>query len=71
MATTIVNHYAVRGMTSQHKVDAVADEFEQLPGVLSVAIDPDLGGLTVASNGGLTRDEINAALRSAGCEVDL
>jgi copper chaperone CopZ len=67
---TVVNHYLVRGMTSGHCRQAVTNGIQELPGVLSVAIDPDLRGVIVASSGWLAREEVAGAVRSAGCEVD-
>ena len=67
---TVVNHYVVRGMISGNCRQAVANGIQDLPGVLSVAIDPDSHGVIVASTGWLAREEVAAAVRSAGCEVD-
>lgn len=67
---TVVNHYLVRGMTSGNCRRAVASGILDLPGVLRVAIDPDWRGVMVASTGWLAREEVAAAVRSAGCEVD-
>lgn len=66
---TVVNHYLVRGMTSRHSVEAVSNQLEGLPGVLSVVIDADSGGVIVASTGWIPREEVASAVRSAGFDV--
>ena len=68
---TVVNHYLVRGMISGSCRQAVVNGIQDLPGVLSVAIDPDSGGVIVASTGWLAREEVVTAVKSVGCDIDI
>lgn len=57
--------FHVQGMTCQHCVVAVSEEVGQVPGVSSVEVDLDSGGLIV-HGGGFDDAAIRAAVEEAG-----
>ncbi|MGK4218515.1 heavy-metal-associated domain-containing protein [Kocuria marina] len=62
----------VSGMTCGHCVASVKEELAEVPGVTSVAVDLNAGGLspvTIESSRELTSDEISAAVEEAGYAV--
>jgi copper chaperone CopZ len=63
---TVVETYAVTGMTCGHCVQAVSEELTRLPGVRDVEVDLDSGEVTVRSDGHLPLDEVRAAVDEAG-----
>ncbi|MCT2360926.1 cation transporter [Kocuria marina] len=59
----------VSGMTCGHCVASVKEELAEVPGVTSVAVDLNAGGVspvTIESSRELTSDEISAAVEEAG-----
>jgi copper chaperone CopZ len=61
--------YSVTGMTCEHCVQAVTEEFKALGGVSDVAVLLNPGGdsaVTVTSNAPLPADAVAAALDEAG-----
>ena len=68
MNTTI----SVSGMTCGHCVSSVEEELAELPGVQSVSVDLNAGGVspvTIESTRELTSEEIAAAVEEAGYKV--
>ena len=68
MNTTIT----VSGMTCGHCVSSVKEELAELPGVQSVSVDLNAGGVshvTIESTRELTSEEIAAAVEEAGYTV--
>lgn len=68
MNTTI----SVSGMTCGHCVSSVKEELAELPGVQSVSVDLNAGGVspvTIESTRELTSEEIAAAVEEAGYTV--
>lgn len=68
MNTTI----SVSGMTCGHCVSSVKEELAELPGVQSVSVDLNAGGVspvTIESTRELTSEEIAAAVEEAGYKV--
>jgi copper chaperone len=64
-----VTAFAVTGMTCGHCVAAVTEEISAVPGVTDVTVDLKPGAAStvrVTSNGGVTREQISAALDEAG-----
>ncbi|WP_206478769.1 cation transporter [Kocuria sp. KRD140] len=62
----------VSGMTCGHCVASVKEELAEVPGVASVAVDLNAGGVspvTIESSRELTSDEISAAVEEAGYAV--
>ena len=62
----------VSGMTCGHCVASVKEELAEVPGVTSVAVDLNAGGVspvTTESSRELTSDEISAAVEEAGYAV--
>lgn len=62
----------VSGMTCGHCVASVKEELAEIPGVTSVAVDLNAGGVspvTIESSRELTSDEISAAVEEAGYAV--
>ncbi|MCT1616994.1 heavy metal transporter [Kocuria indica] len=62
----------VSGMTCGHCVASVKEELAEVPGVTSVAVDLNAGGVspvTIESSRELTPDEISAAVEEAGYAV--
>lgn len=62
----------VSGMTCGHCVASVKEELAEVPGVTSVAVDLNAGGVspvTIESSRELTSDEISAAVEEAGYAV--
>lgn len=62
----------VSGMTCGHCVASVKEELAEVPGVTSVAVDLNAGGVspvTIKSSRELTPDEISAAVEEAGYAV--
>lgn len=68
MNTTIT----VSGMTCGHCVSSVKEELAEVPGVESVSVDLNAGGVspvTIESTRELTSEEIAAAVEEAGYTV--
>lgn len=68
MNTTI----SVSGMTCGHCVSSVEEELAEVPGVQSVSVDLNAGGVspvTIESTRELTSEEIAAAVEEAGYKV--
>ena len=68
MNTTIT----VSGMTCGHCVSSVKEELTEVPGVESVTVDLNAGGVspvTIESTRELTSEEIAAAVEEAGYTV--
>ena len=68
MNTTI----SVSGMTCGHCVSSVKEELAELPGVQSVSVDLNAGGVSpviIESTRELTSEEITAAVEEAGYTV--
>lgn len=68
MNTTI----SVSGMTCGHCVSSVKEELAELPGVESVSVDLNAGGVSpviIESTRELTSEEITAAVEEAGYTV--
>ena len=68
MNTTIT----VSGMTCGHCVSSVKEELAEVPGVQSVSVDLNAGGVspvTIESTRELTSEEISAAVEEAGYTV--
>lgn len=61
--------YTVDGMTCDHCVKAVTEEIGKLEGVTGVDVELATGSVTVASDGGVTDDDVKAAVDEAGYEV--
>jgi copper chaperone len=61
--------YTVTGMTCGHCVSAVTEEVSQVPGVTTVAVDLESGGLTVTSEAPVDETAVRAAVEEAGYEV--
>ena len=61
--------YTVLGMTCGHCVNAVTEEVSQVPGVTTVDVDLDSGGLTVTSETPVDEAAVRAAVEEAGYEV--
>ena len=62
----------VSGMTCEHCVASVKEELAEVPGVTSVAVDLNAGGVssvTIESSRELTPAEISAAVEEAGYAV--
>lgn len=62
----------VSGMTCGHCVASVKEELAEVPGVTSVAVDLNAGGVspvTIESSRELTPDEISAAVEEAGYAI--
>ena len=62
----------VSGMTGGHCVASVKEELAEVPGVTSVAVDLNAGGVspvTIESSRELTSDEISAAVEEAGYAI--
>lgn len=58
--------YTVTGMTCQHCVASVTEEFSELDGVRTVDVDLGSGGVTVTSEAPLPEDAVRAAVTDAG-----
>lgn len=58
--------YNVTGMTCEHCVRAVSQEFSKLDGVTSVDVDLASGAVTVVSDEPLDAGRIRAAVDEAG-----
>jgi copper ion binding protein len=61
--------YTVTGMTCGHCVASVTEEVSQIPGVTSVDVDLESGGLTVTSEARVEDSAVRAAVEEAGYEV--
>ena len=61
--------YRVTGMTCDHCVRAVTEEFGRLPGVTDVDVDLTSGTVTVSSDAPLDHDTVRAAVDEAGYEL--
>lgn len=61
--------YTVDGMTCDHCVKAVTDEITKLEGVTGVDVELATGSVTVASDAGVSDDDVKAAVDEAGYEV--
>ncbi len=64
MSTT--SSWTVSGMTCKHCVASVTEEVGELPGVTSVDVDLDSGGVTVTSEAPLEREQVAGAVEEAG-----
>jgi copper ion binding protein len=58
--------YTVVGMTCGHCVNAVTEEVAAVPGVSSVDVDLESGGLTVSSDAPVDEAAVRAAVEEAG-----
>jgi len=58
--------YTVVGMTCGHCVNAVTEEVSALPGVSTVDVDLESGGLTVSSDAPVDEATVRAAVEEAG-----
>ena len=58
--------YTVVGMTCGHCVNAVTEEVSALPGVSTVDVDLESGGLTVSSDAPVDEAAVRAAVEEAG-----
>ncbi len=63
MSTT---SYTVVGMTCGHCVNAVTEEVSAVPGVSTVDVDLESGGLTVSSDAPVDEAAVRAAVEEAG-----
>jgi copper chaperone len=61
--------YTVTGMTCGHCVASVTEEVSQVPGVTTVDVDLESGGLTVTSEAPVDEAAVRAAVEEAGYEV--
>jgi copper chaperone len=61
--------YTVRGMTCEHCVNSVTQEFSALDGVTAVAVDLSSGAVTVTSDAPLDPRTVEAAVDEAGYEL--
>jgi copper chaperone len=66
MTTTV---YTVRGMTCEHCVKSITQEFGALDGVTGVAVDLGVGAVTVTSDAPLDGTAVRAAVTEAGFEL--
>lgn len=66
MSTT---SYTVVGMTCGHCVNAVTEEVSAVPGVSTVDVDLESGGLTVTSDTPVDEAAVRAAVEEAGYSV--
>ncbi|MGR6322264.1 heavy metal-associated domain-containing protein [Micromonospora soli] len=66
---SVVQTYAVTGMTCEHCVRAVTAELSALPGVDEVRIDLAAGTATVTSSEALPIESVRAAVDEAGYEL--
>lgn len=70
---SITAKYAVSGMTCGHCVGAVTEELAGLPGVQTVSVDLEAGGIstvTVVSEQGLDEATVGAAVDEAGYQLE-
>ncbi|RKE21576.1 heavy-metal-associated domain-containing protein [Streptomyces sp. TLI_171] len=67
MSSTVT--YTVSGMSCGHCEKAVHGEVSALPGVTAVAADAKAGTVTVTAEGGLSDEQIAAAVDEAGYEL--
>jgi copper ion binding protein len=58
--------YTVVGMTCGHCVNAVTEEVSAVPGVSTVDVDLESGGLTVSGDGPVDEAAVRAAVEEAG-----
>ena len=58
--------YTVVGMTCGHCVSSVTEEVSAVPGVGTVDVDLESGGLTVASDAPVDEAAVRAAVEEAG-----
>lgn len=58
--------YTVVGMTCGHCVNAVTEEVSTVPGVGTVDVDLESGGLTVTSDAPVDEAAVRAAVEEAG-----
>ncbi|CAM3790530.1 heavy-metal-associated domain-containing protein [Tsukamurella strandjordii] len=58
--------YTVTGMTCGHCASSVREEISEIGGVTGVDVNVETGAVTVASEGELTRDQVEAAVKEAG-----
>ena len=61
--------YTVVGMTCGHCVNAVTEEVSAVPGVSTVDVDLESGGLTVSSDAPVDEAAVRAAVEEAGYSV--
>jgi copper chaperone len=64
--TRTVSEWQVEGMTCQHCVASVTEELTEVPGVETVDVDLESGRVTVTSSAGLQRQDVAAAVTTAG-----
>jgi copper chaperone len=67
--TSVIETFAVVGMTCDHCVRAVTDELGKLDGVSHVEVDLASGTATVQSAGPLDPADVAAAIDEAGYEL--
>ena len=58
--------YTVVGMTCGHCVNAVTEEVSAVPGVSTVDVDLESGGLTVSGDAPVDEAAVRAAVEEAG-----
>lgn len=58
--------FEVVGMTCGHCVASVTEEVNEIAGVTDVQIDLATGRLDIASDGSVSRESVEAAVREAG-----
>jgi copper chaperone len=68
-AAAVTATYVVSGMSCQHCVNAVTEEFSKLPGVQQVAVDLPTGVVAVTSDEPLDDDTVRAAVDEAGYQL--
>lgn len=61
--------YTVVGMTCGHCVNAVTEEVSAVPGVSTVDVDLESGGLTVTGDAPVDEAAVRAAVEEAGYSV--
>ncbi|MCX5302735.1 heavy-metal-associated domain-containing protein [Streptomyces sp. NBC_00160] len=61
--------YTVTGMTCGHCADSVTEEITAIGGVRKVEVDVESGRVTVASDGPLSVEDVQAAVTEAGYEL--
>jgi len=61
--------YTVVGMTCGHCVNSVTEEVSAVPGVSTVDVDLESGGLTVTSDAPVDDAAVRAAVEEAGYSV--
>jgi copper ion binding protein len=69
MSAATTYQFTVRGMTCGHCTAAVEQELSALPGVTSVRVDLNSGGVVVEATRAVATDELAAAVDEAGYEI--